>query len=53
MLKWVHLCLAYSFHAVGAFACFITALPLGLDQMPDASSSNISSYVAWFVCSML
>ena len=24
---------------------------LGVDQMPDASSSNISSFITWFVCS--
>ena len=31
-------------------ACFgITSLQLGLDQMPDASSSNITSFVAWYV----
>ena len=33
--------------------CIVTALPLGLDQMPDASSSSITSYIAWFVCSLL
>ncbi len=38
---------------VGATACFVTALQLGLDQMPDASSSNISSFIAWFVFSMI
>ena len=35
-----------SVHAV------VTALPLGLDQMPDASSSSLASYIAWFVCSL-
>ena len=34
----------------GVCACFVTALPLGLDQMPDASSSSITSYITWFVC---
>ena len=34
-------------------ACFlITSLQLGLDQMPDASSANITSFVAWFVFSL-
>ena len=51
VLIWIHFCLVSSLFAVGACACFFTALPLGLDQMPDASSSNISSYIAWFVCS--
>ena len=53
VLKLIHLCLGNSFYAIGIFACFIPALPLGLDQMPDASSSSISSYIAWFVCSAL
>ena len=51
VLKWIHLLLGSSFWAVGACACTLTALHLGLDQMPDASSSSISSYIAWFVCS--
>ena len=50
VLKWIHYCLGGSLLVVGACACFVTALPLGLDQMPDASSSNITSYIAWFVC---
>ena len=44
--------LAGTFFIVGACACSVTALPLGLDQMPDASSTSISSYIAWFVCSL-
>ena len=36
----------------GVIACFVTALQLGLDQMPDASSSNIASFVNWFVFSI-
>ena len=32
--------------------CAVTALPLGLDQMPDASASNITSFIAWFVLSL-
>ncbi len=32
-----------------AFTCFICILQLGLDQMPDASSSSITSFIAWFV----
>ena len=30
----------------------VTALQLGLDQMSDASSTSISSFIAWFVCIM-
>ena len=52
VLKWIHYCLGGSLLIVGACACFVTALPLGLDQMPDASSSNITSYIAWFVCTL-
>ena len=43
---WINLCLGYSLFAVGAYACIVTALPLGLDQMPDASASDITSYIA-------
>ena len=50
VLKWTHLCLFGSLFVAGGCACFVTALPLGLDQMPDASSSSITSYIAWFVC---
>ena len=38
-----------TFFIVGVWMCLVTVLQLGLDQMPDASSSNISSYIAWFV----
>ena len=37
---------------VGGIACLVTALQLGLDQMPDASSANITSFIAWFVFSI-
>ena len=52
VLKWIHLLLSSSLFVVSTCACFVTALPLGLDQMPDASSSSITSYIAWFVCSI-
>ena len=51
VLKWIHLCLTGTIFVIGACACFVTSLPLGLDQMPDASSSSITSYIAWFGCS--
>ena len=35
-----------------ALTCFICILQLGLDQMPDASSSSITSFIAWFVFSI-
>ena len=47
------LCFAFCFLTVGTCACIVTALPLGLDQMPDASSSSISSYITWFAWSLL
>ncbi|XP_064401296.1 solute carrier family 15 member 4-like [Halichondria panicea] len=34
-----------------ALTCFFCTLQLGLDQMPDASSSSITSFIAWFVFS--
>ena len=52
VLKWIHYCLGGNLLVVGGCACLVTALPLGLDQMPDASSSNITSYIAWFVCTL-
>ncbi len=42
----------YIVGCVGGTACLVTALQLGLDQMPDASSANITSFIAWFVFSM-
>ena len=38
---------------LGASACAVTALQLGLDQMPDASSDNIISFIKWFIFSAL
>ncbi len=32
-----------------ALTCFVCIIQLGLDQMPDASSSSITSFIAWFV----
>ena len=41
-------CIGGSLSIVAVVACFVTLLQLGLDQMPDASSSNITSFIAWF-----
>ena len=49
VINSVHICLAISLFVIGCCACVATALPLGLDQMPDASTSSITSYIAWFV----
>jgi len=37
-------CLMY----MGNAMVVVTAIQLGLDQMPDASSGNISSYISWY-----
>ncbi len=42
----------YALTIIGSCACFVTGLQLGLDQMPDASSNNITCYVNWFVFSV-
>ena len=49
VLEGIRLCAILSIFAVGCCACIVTALPLGLDQMPDASSSSITSFIAWVV----
>ena len=53
VLKWILVCFFLCFFTIGVCACLVTALPLGLDQMPDASSSRITSYVTWYVCILL
>ncbi|XP_064389855.1 solute carrier family 15 member 4-like [Halichondria panicea] len=45
-------CIGGSLSIVAVVACFVTLLQLGLDQMPDASPSNITSFIAWFVFSI-
>ncbi len=37
---------------VVALTCFTCTLQLGLDQMPDASSSSITSFITWAVFSL-
>ena len=49
VLEGIRLCAIGSLFAVGFCACIVTTLPLGLDQMPDASSSSITSFIAWLV----
>ena len=46
---WIHYSSNSSLFVIGACACVTSLLPIGLDQMPDASSANVASYVAWFV----
>ena len=38
--------------SLGTTACVLAALQLGLDQMPDASSSNCTSFINWFCFSI-
>ncbi len=45
--------LTYAASVASIAVCFMTALQLGLDQMPDASSTNISSFISWFVFSLV
>ena len=45
-------CIGGSLFVVAVVAYSVTSLQLGLDQMPDASSSNITSFIAWFVFSI-
>ena len=40
--------IAYSLGFIGITVCLVTALQLGLDQMPEASASNIISFIYWF-----
>ena len=42
-------CTVISIMAIGVAGFFATSLQLGLDQIPDASSSQITSFIAWFV----
>ena len=43
----------YGMLIVGVEACLISLLKLGLDQMPDASNENITSFIAWSVISFI
>ncbi len=49
----VVLVLVYAVGLPSITVCMMTALQLGLDQMPDASSANISSFISWFVFSAI
>ncbi len=41
------------FAFVGVAVYIITSLQLGLDQMPDASSDNITSFITWFLFAII
>ena len=51
-IKEVYATIYSSAGAAGVVTCLLTALQLGLDQMPDASSSNITSFIAWYIFSV-
>ena len=52
IFRWLHFGLSSSLFVPSLFILIVTSLPLGLDQMPDASAASITSYIAWFVCSL-
>ena len=41
--------ISHLFSFSGSSACFVTVFQLGLDQMPDASSAGITSYILAFL----
>ena len=51
-IESVFYCIGGSLFIVAVVAGLVTSLQLGLDQMPDASSSSITSFIAWFVFSV-
>ena len=42
--------IVHCFFLIGMVCCIVTSLQLGLDQIPDASTANITSFISWFVC---
>ena len=49
VLTWIQFC---SVFVIGCTSCILTLFPLSLNQMPDASSSSVTSYISWFVFSL-
>ncbi len=43
----------YVLFITGCVCCSLVLFQLGMDQMPDASSSSISSFITWFACSAI
>ena len=41
----------YILFIAGCVSSILVLFQLGMDQLPDASSSSISSYITWFICS--
>ena len=52
LFSWIHFSSFSSLLMIGSSMCVFTVLPLGLDQMPDGSASNITNFIAWFVLSL-
>ncbi len=50
VLRWF-VFVIYVMFMIGGAGCSLALFQLGMDQMPDASSSSISSFITWFVCS--
>jgi len=40
----------YAFGLLGVMASFAQTLQLGLDQMPEGSADNFTSFIVWFGC---
>ncbi len=53
VISYVICLVVYIIAFVGISAFIVTAVQLGLDQMPDASSANITSFIAWFVFAIM
>ncbi len=47
LLRQVFLCVTFTFGVIGSGAFISTSAQLGLDQMPEASSENIASFLNW------
>ncbi len=52
VLRWF-VFVIYVVFMIGGAGCSLALFQLGMDQMPDASSSSISSFITWFVCSAI
>ncbi len=51
-VRIVLICSVFAILMTSVVMFIVTALQLGLDQMPDASAENITSYIMWFVFAM-
>ena len=51
-LKYISIVVAYIGTAIGSSGFIVNAVPFGTDQMPGASSEEISSFIHWFFWAM-